>query len=117
VLLTETEVRNVARTTVASVHKSATSILAEDSRTLRTHFDIFLSHSISDSEFVLGVVTILESTNKTVYVDWIVDPQLDRTKVTPKTARRLRERMDQSDALFYTCIHVIRRHHVGCLGN
>ena len=37
----------------------------------------------------------------TVYVDWIVDPLLDLTKVSAATAATLRRRMMQSDCLFY----------------
>jgi hypothetical protein len=103
-LLTEAQVRAAARQTVGRLHKSAGSILSESARAdsaYQDHFDIFLSHTIKDAEIVLGVAMILVDTGKTVYVDWIVDPQLDRSNVTPETARKLRNRMNQSDSLFY----------------
>lgn len=45
-------------------------------------FDIFLSHSIRDSELVLGVKVVLEDAGKSVYIDWIEDPALDRAQVS-----------------------------------
>lgn len=53
-------------------------------------FDIFLSHSIRDAELVLGVKVVLEDAGKSVYIDWIEDPALDRAQVTGKTADMLR---------------------------
>lgn len=64
-------------------------------------YDIFLSHSTTDSEQVLGLKLILEDLGYSVYVDWIDDPQLDRSKVTKATADTLRERMKSCKALFY----------------
>ncbi|MGK0159413.1 toll/interleukin-1 receptor domain-containing protein [Pseudomonas mosselii] len=64
-------------------------------------FDIFLSHSSSDAELVLGITALLEQRGKRVYVDWVNDPELDRSHVTKDTAARLRHRMAQSDSLFY----------------
>lgn len=64
-------------------------------------FDIFLSHSSSDAELVLGIKKLLEQRGKRVYVDWVDDPELDRSRVTKDTAARLRHRMRQSESLFY----------------
>lgn len=64
-------------------------------------FDIFLSHSISDAEIVLGVKTLLVEQGHKVYVDWVDDTALERSLVTEKTAAVLRERMRQSDSLLY----------------
>jgi TIR domain-containing protein len=100
-LLTETEVRAAARLRVEERQKSAGKILADDAGSELTHFDIFLSHTIKDAELVLGVAKILEGTGKSTYVDWLVDPHLDRTDITPETASSLRERMQQCDSLFY----------------
>lgn len=100
-LLSEDEVRLAARRTTDRLAKTATAVLKEESSTAVQRFDIFLSHSIKDAEIVLGVVRIIENTGKKVYVDWIHDPNLDRSKVSPDTARALRARMNQCDALFY----------------
>ena len=101
-LLSETTVRQAAaRARVVASMESASTILREARNTTRTSFDIFLSHSKLDGDLVLGVKSVLESVGKTVYVDWIDDPQLDRSNVTPKTAEKLRMRMRQCRALFY----------------
>ncbi|GAA0755677.1 hypothetical protein GCM10017620_07420 [Brevundimonas intermedia] len=68
---------------------------------LTDRFDIFLSHSVRDASLVMGVKRILEEAGKTVYVDWISDPNLDRNAVTGATAERLRHRMRKCDACFY----------------
>lgn len=64
-------------------------------------FDIFLSHSFHDTELILGVRSILQRAGKRVYVDWIDDPELDRSRVTKNTAARLRERMLQCPSMIY----------------
>ena len=72
---------------------------AQAPRTCR--FDIFLSHSIRDAEVILGVKELLEADGLSVYVDWVADPDLDRLNVTPATAARLRDRMNQCGYLLY----------------
>ncbi len=100
-LLSETTVRQAAaRARVVASIESASTILREARNTTRTSFDIFLSHSKLDGDLVLGVKSVLESVGKTVYVDWIDDPLLDRSNVTPKTAEKLRMRMRQCMALY-----------------
>jgi hypothetical protein len=64
-------------------------------------YDIFLSHSTNDAEEVLGLKLTLEDLGYSVYVDWIEDPQLDRSNVTKATADKLRERMKSCKSLFY----------------
>jgi len=64
-------------------------------------YDIFLSHSSSDARLVAGLKLELEDRGYSVYVDWINDPQLDRTNVTKDNANILRERMNQCRALLY----------------
>ena len=44
---------------------------------------------------------MLEADGLSVYVDWIEDPQLDRTKVNATTAAHLRERMKRCLSLVY----------------
>lgn len=64
-------------------------------------YDIFLSHSIRDADLILGMKATLEDLGYSVYVDWIDDPQLDRSNVTPATAEKLRVQMNSSKSLFY----------------
>lgn len=66
-----------------------------------SNYDVFLSHSVKDAQIVLGVKNWLEENGMKVYVDWIDDKQLDRSKVTSKTAEILRTRMRQSSSLIY----------------
>lgn len=67
----------------------------------KTHnsFDIFLSHSFLDKEEVKGLYQELTNMGFSVYVDWIIDPELDRTKVTKETAELIRKRMKISKTL------------------
>lgn len=82
---------------------SARDMINESIRKSSDHeaFDVFLSHSISDAELVLGVKTLLEGEGLKVYVDWHSDPQLSRSNVNKETAELLRKRMKQSRSLIY----------------
>jgi len=89
---------------VRTFRKSAATVLNESvaaQSTARTH-DIFLSHSFRDAELILGVKLRLEDYGYSVYVDWVDDPHLDRSKITRQTALALRERMDCCKCLFYS---------------
>jgi hypothetical protein len=82
--------------------KTADSILVEKSEfSLLKKYDVFLSHSYSDADVILGVAKFIENQGKTVYVDWIEDRGLDRSAVTAKTADLLRIRMRASSSLIY----------------
>ncbi len=100
-LLTEDIVRAAARETRDRTSKSYRKILEEAAKTPEDRFDIFLSHSIKDAEIVRGTHVILERLGYSVYVDWIVDPELDRAAVSRSTALHLKERMRQCKALLY----------------
>lgn len=76
-------------------------ILKDATNPRATSFDVFLSHSKMDDKYVLGAKRILEEKGFSVYVDWINDPQLDRTSVTKATADYLRLRMKQCSLMFY----------------
>ena len=62
-------------------------------------FDIFLSHSFLDKQEVKGLYLELTNLGFSVYVDWIIDPQLDRTNVTKESAELIRRRMKSSKSL------------------
>ncbi len=62
-------------------------------------FDIFLSHSFLDRKEVYGIYIELTNQGYDVYVDWIVDPQLDRTNVTKESAELVRKRLKSSKSL------------------
>lgn len=69
-------------------------------------YDIFLSHSLTDKDVVLGLKESIEEYNYSVYIDWIDDDQLDHEHVTKNNANTLKKRMNQSKCLLYaTTIH------------
>ena len=63
--------------------------------------DRVMKFGFDDAEIIYGVKKMIETLSLTVYVDWIEDAQLDRTKVTAKTAAVLRERMKTCSSLVY----------------
>lgn len=89
---------------VRTFQKTAASILNEavKAQTITRQYDIFLSHAFKDAELILGIKLKLEDHGYSVYVDWIDDPQLDRTKVSRVTAKLLRQRMNCCKCLFYS---------------
>jgi hypothetical protein len=64
-------------------------------------FDIFLSHRFLDAPYVLLLRNYLESLGYSVFVDWIEQPEIEREKVTKRTAAYLRRVMDKSDSLLF----------------
>ncbi|MHA7984805.1 hypothetical protein ACX9R5_03280 [Rathayibacter sp. CAU 1779] len=98
---TVTEVRNAGRSAAMYQPGGAREVLRKAAGGGSGSYDIFLSHSYLDAELVLGVRAVLQKTGKTVYVDWIDDPQLDRSRVSPATAMILRRRMTQCRSLVY----------------
>lgn len=100
--LTENQVRaRASALKVAGMSDDTALMLRLIPQIFRSHFDIFLSHSICDAELIFGLKALIEAAGKTVYVDWIDDPALDRTQVSGATAETLRGRMRQCDSLFY----------------
>lgn len=98
---TLSQAREAARRSGGNTTYSADTILRKESKSCRTSFDVFLSHAYLDAQAILGVKAVLEAMNLTVYVDWIDDRELDREKVTPATADKLRQRMRQSASLIF----------------
>lgn len=102
-LFTESAVRARAKAET-TLQKTAAVMLTERTRAqaLVTRHDIFLSHAYADREIVLGVALMIEDLGYSVYLDWRDDPYLDRSKVSPETAAKLRARMKASRCLFYS---------------
>src|ERR1017187_4129255 len=96
------EARAAARAALP-LQKSADRVLSEQARAFdaAAHYDIFLSHSFDDAEIIYGVKKMIESLGLSVFVDWIDEPEMDRNKVTVKTAAVLRERMKTCSSLVY----------------
>jgi hypothetical protein len=93
----ETSDNRIIRKAMSSqrLYESATKAALTD------RFDIFLSHARVDEDVVYGTKLELEAFGVTVYVDWINDPQLDRSQVNVGTADTLRARMRQCRGLLY----------------
>ena len=69
---------------------------------LDTKFDIFLSHSYADKEYITELKRILEGYGYSVYVDWITDGKtLSRDDVSKDTAEIIRKRMKQSKSMIF----------------
>ena len=84
------------------VYKSADALVQESAQFSEGRaYDIFLSHSFSDAEIILGIKYLIEEQGKTVYVDWIEDKGLDRRNVTAATAAILRHRMRSCRSFIY----------------
>ncbi len=86
------------------IYKSADQILEKnfsEFSSTRT-YDTFLSHSYRDATVILGLKQFLENLGHSVYVDWVEDKQLDRSKVTKSTADLLRVRMRNCKSLLFT---------------
>lgn len=68
-------------------------------KTKPNSFDIFLCHSYLDGKEVKGLYLDLTRKGYSVYVDWIIDPELDRNNVTKETAELIRKRLRSSKTL------------------
>ncbi len=64
-------------------------------------YDLFISHSFSDKELVIGLLHLFTNAGYKVYIDWINDSSLDRSNVTPETAALIRQRVKQSKGTSY----------------
>lgn len=68
---------------------------------LNTIFDIFISYNFNDKTIIRGVYNELTEMGFKVYVDFIVDSNLDRSSVTLQTAQTIRRRLENSKSLIY----------------
>jgi hypothetical protein len=100
--LNENDVRRRAAAAERSLQKSAGDILLEETTQFEATFDVFLSHSSAEPEWILlGVKKTLELYELSVYVDQFNDSQLSPENVTRDTAETLRHRMRNSKSLLY----------------
>lgn len=100
-LFVASELRLKAQAEQNQRRKTTATLLGESRNQKISDFDVFLCHSRMDEELILGTKTSLEEYGLRVYVDWINDPQLDRTKVSFATANQLRTRMSCARMLVY----------------
>ncbi|WP_291073767.1 MULTISPECIES: hypothetical protein [Empedobacter] len=65
-------------------------------------YDLFLSHSSTNKDLLLGVKTMLNSLGFNVYIDWINDKEsLKRTLTNADTAQVIVERLKACNALMF----------------
>lgn len=90
--------------TKKQLYKLPTNLMILESREKaknKNHFDVFLSHNYEDQDYIYELKKIIESYGLVVYVDWLIDINLDRNNVSTQTAELLKLRMNQSDWLFF----------------
>lgn len=73
--------------------------MINESKRVYTTFDVFLSYTLADKDVVGGIYIELIKQGLTVYLDWVVDPDLQRSKVTKESAERIRRRLKSSKSL------------------
>ncbi|EIK0773732.1 toll/interleukin-1 receptor domain-containing protein [Vibrio parahaemolyticus] len=100
-LIKESDLKGLITKNTKIDERSGTEGFDIESYDEKGSFDIFLSHSYLDKETVLGLKNYLANRGYSVYVDWIDDKELDRSKVSEETADRLRKRMKQCSSLFF----------------
>ena len=68
---------------------------------MTTRHDIFLSHAIVDKDAVAKAHARITAEGYSVYIDWMVDDDLERRAADRRTADRLRQRMKHAATMFY----------------
>lgn len=100
-LLEESSVRRRATLQTTLLQKSARGLLTETA-SASSMFDVFLSHSSAEpDQLLLGVKLTLMDHGLSVYIDRYTDPELSPDQVTPGTAAKIRQRIEQSRSLLY----------------
>ncbi len=64
-------------------------------------YDIFISHATIDANAIFALRQDIVNMGFSVYVDWVDDPQLDRSRVSTETALLLKQRMGSCSSLIY----------------
>jgi len=92
--------RERSQRTYERLGKSASFELREAAAESGT-YNFFLSHSFKDADVIRGLRSQILEMGFSVYVDWVEDTQLDRSRVTKRTADLLRDRMKRCKSLLY----------------
>lgn len=64
-------------------------------------FDVFLSYNISNIDVVKSIYYFLTKKGLKVYLDCIVDPDMERSETDKQTAERIHKRLMNSNSLLY----------------
>lgn len=102
-LLSKPQLNRLSPTTRISNPAATRKLQESANRSLKTAdgFDIFLSHRFLDAPYVLQLKDYLESFGYSVFVDWIEQPEIDKEKITKRTAAYLRRVMDKCEGLLF----------------
>jgi hypothetical protein len=102
-LLNEARLRGLAESRASRAYDSMPEAFQKTIKASKasTAFHIFLSHSYLDKQLLVGITEYLEKMGYGVYLDWREDAQLSRDNVTKETAQVVRERIAQSESLFF----------------
>lgn len=103
-ILTKRYLRDISESRSFSFsHNSQQQVLNENGQIykFKNKYDLFISHSYLDKDLVYSLVELFNKSGYSVYVDWMVDNQLDRSQVNKKTSELLRVRMSSSRGLAY----------------
>lgn len=95
----ESYFRNIANTTPLNEQRTFSEGIK--GAPLDKHFDVFLSYNISDLNVVKGIYYVLSKMGLQVYLDCIVDADLQRDETDKNTAKRLQKRLINSKSLIY----------------
>ncbi len=95
--------------TIKDASKEAQSFLLHEGVTIEKslrfdaaeQYDLFISHSFKDKNLVIGLKHLFEKAGYKVYIDWVDDVQLDRSRVNESTAITIKNRMKICKALVY----------------
>ena len=101
-LFTEDFFRNYSRTSLNESQQRELRLFYQtaSSSDYQT-FDIFLSYNIADKAVVQGIYYYLSKLGYKVYLDFIIDPDLNRSHFTKQTAEKIRRRLRNSRSLIY----------------
>ncbi len=102
-ILTKAYLREISSQRNLRFDSQQQTVLNENQRIFKSNtiYDLFISHSSLDKDLVISLVDLFNKCNYSVYVDWINDPQLDRSQVNKYTANTLRSRMNSCKGLAY----------------
>jgi hypothetical protein len=103
-LFTKAQLINRAQPVISNfAAKSANEVLEKSRKSVdnKEDFDIFLCHRYLDGLYILGLKTEFEDMGYSVFVDWVENPLLDRSCVSPSTANWLRKTIRKSKSLLY----------------
>jgi len=102
-LLFDSTVKVIREESERGFEKTASEAIIENNEKMKkvAQYDFFICHAKVDGNLILGLIRLLKEKGYSAYVDWIDDPLLDRTNVTPKTAKVLKQRIRASRCLLY----------------